>query len=305
MSPSASAHTWFPPRLTVDDDRFVVHGQYYFVLLRYVTGAGHGRPYLATLCGPSGRNMVEDSPVDHLHHHGVWWGHGDVNGVDLYLELPGGDGPVDKGTVTHTGWADIVDDRDGDPPRFGFDEAVAWRDQHGEALLDERRSLLVRFVGDERYTVDLDSTYVAARDLVFGDTKESVLPGIRIAEALTGLVGGTITSSTGAVGEEATMGQAAEWIDVSGPRRLAYFGTELIEGIACFDHPGNPGHPQRFFTRTYGPISPFPGHHFHDDRALAAGATLRLRHRLVVHRGDPAEAGVADLYREYAEEAKP
>ena len=183
MSPSARAHAWFPPRLTVDDDRFVVHGEYYFVLLRYLTGAGRGRPYLATLCGPSGRNMVEDSPVDHLHHHGVWWGHGDVNGVDLYLELPGGDGPVDKGTVSHTGWANIVDDPDGDPPRFGFDEDVAWRDQHGEALLDERRSLLVCFVGDDRYTVDLDSTYVAARDLVFGATKESVLPGIRIAEA--------------------------------------------------------------------------------------------------------------------------
>jgi hypothetical protein len=301
MSP-ASALTWFPLHLTVDDHRFIVHGEYYFVVLRYLTGSGHGRPYLATLCGPAGRNMVEDSPADHLHHHGVWWGHGDINGVDCYLELPGGDGPGDKGTVAHAGWASIVDEPDADPPRFGFVEDVVWRDHHGETLIDERRTLVARFLGPDRYTVDLDSSYTAALDVEFGDTKESVLPGIRIAEALTGLVGGTITSSTGAEGEEATMGHPAEWIDVSGPRRVAYLGNDETEGIACFDHPGNPGHPQRFFTRTYGPISPFPGHHFHDERTLAAGATLRLRHRLVVHRGGPAEAAVAALYREYAEE---
>jgi hypothetical protein len=304
VSSPPSALTWFPPRLTVDDHHFVVHGEYYFVHLRYVTGSGAGRPYLATLCGPAGRNMVEDAPVDHLHHHGVWWGHGDINGVDCYLELPGGEGPVDRGRVTHLGWAAIVDEPDARPARFGFAEDVGWLDHHGDVLLNERRSLLARFSGHDRYTVDLDSTYTAARDLVFGSTKESVLPGIRIAEALTPLVGGTITSSTGAVGEDATMGQPARWIDVSGPRRVAYLGGDDVEGIACFDHPANPGHPQRFFTRAYGPISPFPGHHFYDRRSLAAGATLRLRHRLLVHRGGAADAGVDDLYREYAEEAQ-
>jgi hypothetical protein len=201
VSSPASALTWFPPRLTVDDDRFVVHGEYYFVLLRYVTGGGRGRPYLGTLCGPAGRNMVEDAPVDHLHHHGVWWGHGDINGVDCYLELPGGDGPVERGTVIHDGWIAIVDEPGADPPQFGFDENVSWLDPHGEPLLHERRSLLARLYGNDHYTVDLDSGYTAARDLVFGPTKESVMPGIRIAEALTPLFGGTLTSSTGAAGE--------------------------------------------------------------------------------------------------------
>jgi hypothetical protein len=300
---SPSAFGWFPPRLTVDDHRFVVHGEYYFVLLRYVTGGGHGRPYLATLCGPAGRNMVEDAPVDHLHHHGVWWGHGDINGVDCYLELPGGDGPVERGRVLHIEWAAIVDESNADPPRFGFDERVSWLDHDDEPLLEERRSLRVCFSGRDHYTVDLDSRYTGARDLVFGPTKESVLPGIRIAEALTPLAGGTITSSTGAVGEEATMGKPARWIDVSGPRRVAYLGGDAIEGIACFDHPANPGHPQRFFTRDYGPISPFPGHHFHDRRGLGAGVTLHLRHRLLVHRGTAADADVEGHYRQYAEEA--
>lgn len=300
MSEPASAFTWFPARLVHDEHRFVVHGEYYFVLLRYVTGSGHGRPYLATVCGPSGRNMVEDAPVDHLHHHGVWWGHGDINGVDCYLELPGGDGPADRGSVTHERWLTIVDEAD--RHRFGFVEEVTWRDHRGDALIHEERALTLQLGAPDHYTVDLDSTYVAARDLRFGDTKESVLPGIRIAETLTPLAGGTITSSTGATGEDATMGQSAQWIDVSGPRRIAVLGEELTEGIACLDHPTNPGHPQRFFTRAYGPISPFPGHYFHRDRSLAAGAKLRLRHQLVVHRHDAAGADVAGHYERYSQE---
>ena len=301
MTATASAFTWFPPRLLHDEHRFVVHAEYYFVLLRYVTGSGHGRPYVATLCGPSGRNMIEDAPVDHLHHHGVWWGHGDVNGVDYYLELPGGEGPTDRGTVAHEGWIEIVNEPD--RGRFGFVEDVRWRDHRGEDLIGERRSVLLHLADQDHYTVDLDSTYAAARDLRFGDTKESVLPGIRIAEPLTPLAGGTLTSSTGAIGEEATMGQPAQWVDVSGPRRMAVLGEELTEGIACFDHPENPGHPPRFFTRAYGPISPFPGHHFHRDRTLAAGERLRLRHRLFVHRQGVADADVAGRYEQYSQES--
>jgi hypothetical protein len=247
--------------------------------------------------------MVEDSPVDHLHHHGVWWGHGDINGVDCYLELAGGEGSQHKGAVRHCGFSGIVDEPEGEPPRFGFDEDIAWDDHLGERLLDERRSLLFTLAGPDHYTVDLSSAYTAARDLTFGDTKESVLPGVRIAEALTGMVGGTITSSTGAVGEVSTMGAPAEWIDVSGPRRIAYLGGDIVEGIACFDHPENPGHPQRFFTREYGPISPFPGHHFYEVRTLGAGEALRLRHRLVVHRGDCATAEIAARYDEFRLEA--
>jgi hypothetical protein len=301
VSGTPSAFTWFPPRLVHDDDRFVVCGDYYFVVFRYVTGSGHSRPYIPTLCGASGRNMVEEAPVDHLHHRGVWWGHGDVNGVDYYLELPGGDGPADRGTIVHTGWVDIVDEPD--ERRFGFVEGVEWRDHRRDVLIRERRSVLVALAADDHYTVDLDSTYTAARDLCFGDTKESVLPGIRVAEPLTALAGGTITSSTGDTGEKATMGQPAQWVDVSGPRRSAWFGEELVEGIACLDHPDNPGHPQRFFTRAYGPISPFPGHHFHADRALAEGEKLRLRHRLVVHRGDAATAGIAEHFDRYSQES--
>jgi hypothetical protein len=294
---AASAFTWFPPELVFDDEQFVVHSGYTILLLRYVTRAAN-KPYIATLCGASGRNMLEDGPADHAHHHGVWWGHGDVNGVDYYLELPGGDGPPHRGRIEHVRWSAIVDDA----PRFGFTEDLVWRDHRCEPVITEQRSVHLSLASDAHYTVDLSSSYLAEQDLVFGDTKESVLPGIRPAETMTGLLGGTITSSRGRRGEADTFGQPAEWVDVSAARRVQYLGEEVVEGIACFDHPSNPGHPQRWFTREYGPFSPFEGHHFHDDRRLSAGTELRLRHRIVVHRDDATGSGLDDLYRAYCEE---
>jgi hypothetical protein len=294
--PTPSAFSWFEPCLRVDPHRFVVHSHNEnFVFLDYEYQSATNKPFISTLCGASGRNMLESSPADHLHHHGIWWGHGSVNGVDFYLELPH---DLPHGTITHIAFTETIDDR----PRFGFDQVLAWVDHTGATLIDERRALRINFRDLEHYTVDLDSTYTARTDLTFGDTKESVLPGIRVAETMTGAVGGSITSSEGLTGEKATFGQPARWVDISATRSTIYMREEVTEGIACFDHPANPGHPTRWFTREYGPFSPFEGHHFYEDRFLTAGASLRLRHRLVVHRGPASQAGLDDKYARYCEE---
>jgi Methane oxygenase PmoA len=283
------AFSWFPPTMVVDDDQVLLAAQDCFVIFRYVTGP---RPHVATLCGPSGRNLLEDSPVDHLHHRGLWWGHGDVNGVDFYLELGTG-----RGRIAHVEWRSIIDDA----PRFGFVEALDWRAPTGEVVLTEERSVLLELGAGDHYTVDLASTYCALVDVAFGDTKEAALPGIRVAEVLTAAVGGTMRNARGQTGEESTFGQPAEWLDVSGERSLIYMGGRLVEGLACFDHPANPGHPNRWFTRGYGPVSPFPGHQFFDQRSLVAGATMTRRHRLVVHRGDAVESDLESHYLRYCQ----
>lgn len=286
------------PEVLVDDHRFVVRGSDYavdFVSLAYHTRASQRRPYLATLVGPSGRNVLECPPADHAHHLGIWWGHGDVNGVDFYLELERDD--MAHGRIEHVAFDEIVDDA----PWFGFDESLEWRDPDGEVLLTERRILLAHFADDHWYTIDLDSTYTAATDLTFGDTKESVLPGIRPAEALVPWGGGTMTNARGGVGEQACMGEAAEWLDCSGHRR-GLWHREYDEGIAIFDHPANPGHPAVWFARDYGPLSPFQGHHFTGPAPLAAGGEIRSRHRILVHEGDAAAAGVAGHYARWLDE---
>jgi hypothetical protein len=281
--------------LVTDDRRFLVQKDNTIALL-YAHRGYTNKPYLPVLRGPSGRNVLEDSPGDHVHHHGVWWGHGDVNGVDYYLEVPAPGRRL--GRIDHVGYDEITDDN----PRFGFAESLSWIDDTGDVVLTESRIVLAHFRDETHYTVDLDSTYTATRNLAFGDTKESVLPSLRIAEALTAVCGGHIRSSHGGKGEGRTMGVPAQWIDYWGERKANYGLADVTEGIACFDHPSNPNHPNPFFVRAYGPVSPFQGHYFTGPASLAEGESWRYRHRLVVHYGDTTEARIADRYREWTEE---
>src|SRR4029079_19423406 len=116
----------------------------------------------------------------HVHHHGIWWGHGDVSGVDFYLEVPAPGRRL--GRIEHAAFDDVVDAN----PRFGFTQRLQWFDDNDEIVIDEMRSVDLRYRDGSHATLDLHSTYTATRDLEFGTTKESVLPGIRMAEALTG-----------------------------------------------------------------------------------------------------------------------
>jgi hypothetical protein len=244
--------------------------------------------------GPSGRNMVDAQPSDHAHHRGVWWGHGDVNGVDYYLEVPKQREDHPLGTIVHVGFDEVVDAT----PRFGFVERLEWREPSGAVAIEELRSLFVDFGDDDAYTIDLESRYTATVDLAFGDTKESTLPGVRLAERLTVNGGGRMVNSRGQVGESECFGQPAEWVDHSVTRPGVYW-KEYTEGIAIFDHPENPDHPTTWFTRDYGPQSPFEGHHFIGAGTMAAGESLRLRHRILVHVGDTESADVAGAYGDY------
>ena len=283
------------PELTVDDQRFLVHSGNGICLL-YLPRSFAGKPIVTTLRGPSGRNMLEESPPDHVHHHGIWWGHGDVDGVDFYLEVQH-DG-MRRGRIEHLAFDEVVDA----DPTFGFTESLAWVSPEGETLITETRRLTATF-DDFVPTVDLDSSYTATRDLRLGDTLESVLPGLRLAEALTEWRGGTLVGSHGGRHEAEVMGVPAEWVDYHGERVGAYGIGTVVEGIAVMSHPSNPDHPPKFFARGYGPLCPHQGNHFLGPETMASGATLRLRHRLLVHRGDEVEADIAEHYRLYCEDA--
>jgi Family of unknown function (DUF6807) len=278
--------------LYVDDARFVVHSTDFVSLAYEFRGSGR-KPFVRTLVGPSGRNMLDAPAADHAHHLGIWWGHGDVSGVDFYLEMPREDLPA--GRIEHAGFDEIVDAA----PRFGFTEQLRWVGPDGGVMITEQRSLRVDFTHDLHYAVDLESTYTACRDLVFGDTKESVLPGIRPAAQLSVHAGATMVNSRGGVGEAGCMGKPAAWLDVSATRPGLYW-KQVAEGIACFDHPGNPHHETTWFARDYGVVSPFEGHHFLGGGTMAGGETLHTRHRIFVHKGDAESADVAGAYREYA-----
>lgn len=279
--------------LVVDDRRFLLHRDNHMAFL-YAHNGYSAKPYIAVLRGPSGRNVLEDSPADHIHHHGVWWGHGDVNGVDFYLEAPAPGRRL--GHIEHVDYTQTTDDL----PRFGFVERLRWVDDNDAPMIEETRSVQLHFRDEAHYTIDLDSTYTACGDLVFGTTKESVLPGIRMAEALTCVCGGHLRASTGQRGESRIFGTPARWFDYWGERRAIYGLGDVVEGVAVFDHPSNPNHPNPVFVRAYGPNSPFQGHHFTGEARLSAGDSWTYRHGLVVHSGNTEDADIAGKYEEWA-----
>jgi hypothetical protein len=278
------------PGFLADERRWLLHDGHTVYLVYMMNGCAL-KPYVSMLAAPSGRNLLADAPADHIHHHGIWWGHGDVNGVTFYLELPS----ENPGAIRHRRWLELRRDDES----IGCTHALDWVAPNGDVLLCETRRLSVRFGRPSGYTLDLESAYTAQADLRFGTTKESGMPLIRLADAFNGRAGGEIVNSKGARGERGTFGQPARWVDYHAPVPAGYAAGGR-EGLACMDHPTNPDHPTRWFTREYGPLSPREGNHFVGEQRLPAGETLRLRHRVYVHEGDETAADVEGVYTEFA-----
>ena len=114
---------------------------------------------------------------------------------------------------------------------------------------------------------------------------------------LTPAFGGTMINAEGLTGEKATFGQASPWLACYGSRH-----EKIVEGLAIFQHPGNPGFPAKWFTRDYGFLSPTPmfwpanGDH----TQLAKGEKLHLRYRVVVFSGNSETATLAQHFNEYS-----
>jgi hypothetical protein len=128
------------------------------------------------------------------------------------------------------------------------------------------------------------------------------LPLIRVADVIDEWDGGMITLADGTKGGKECFGKRSPWADCSGP--LVQRGSELeIYGVAMLDHPSNRNHPNAWFARSYGPLGtnlPF----FDGPLTLRPGETWRLKHRIIVHAGDPWQADIPARYEEYARPAE-
>jgi hypothetical protein len=272
------------------------------------------KPYLHPLRAADGTvvtrlypmETVEGEPHDHPHHRGLWFTHGDVNGLDFWANEAKSEGPMKPGKITLRK-VEKVDDATG-TIRAVFD----WKTPDGTLLLTEDRTMV--FSGDaNRRVMDFDVTFQAAKEPVkFGDTKEGMF-AIRLAAPLEEphprTKGpertGRIVNAEGKTGEKETWGKRSPWVDYSGKLN----GKPV--GIAIFDHPSNPKHPTYWHVRSYGLFAAniFGEHDFYDDKTkdgsvtVQPGKSLRFRYRVVIHAGDTQAAGIADLYKQYVKPA--
>jgi hypothetical protein len=269
-----------------------------FTTLHY--GGATMKPYLAPIRASSGKIITRRWPMetsqgeskDHPHHTGLWFTHGDVNGLDFWGNLK--EGPkfgkvvVDKITTAKGG---------GKSGEIAFEGR--WLTPDGKPLLRETRRMTFRADGQNRI-IDLDITLTALDQAVkFGDTKEGFF-AIRLADKLAEKGGtGTMTNAEGAQKMNNVWGKPSPWVDYSG----TLDGEQL--GIAIFDHTQNPKHPTTWHSRDYGlfAANAFGDHDFYNDKSrdgsltVQPGKSVRFRYRVLIHPGDTTTAKIGDQYK--------
>ncbi len=239
--------------------------------------------------------------VDHPHHVGVWFNHGDVNGYDFWNSSNAVDRTKNKyGDIIHTGITNLKSGKG----KGELDVTADWVSQDGDTFLKEKTTFIFRAVGDERI-IDRITTLTAQQDVTFTDSKEGMF-GMRMARQLelpskkaevftdaNGVatkvaslnnegVTGNYHNKEGVEGDDVWAKRSA-WNDLSGK-----IGNEDIS-VAIFDHPQNLGYPAYWHARGYGlfAVNPmgdkeYSGGKETRNQKLSKGKSMTLRYRLVV-----------------------
>ncbi len=255
--------------------------------------------------------------VDHPHHVGLWFNHGDVNGLDFWnnsYDIPAARAPK-MGTILHKR---IVETKNG-ADRGELAVEMDWVTADGKPLLRESTRFIFRGSGDAR-TIDRITTLTALdQRVVFKDNKEGTI-GIRVARQLeqpadkpevftdaSGKATATpVLDNTGVTGQylsseglkgDAVWGTRGRWCILTGK-----IGSEAIT-LGILDHSSNPNAPTYWHARGYGlfAANPLGRKVFKSDQeelvlTLEPGKSVTYRHRILV-RGNTASA--EDVEREY------
>lgn len=294
------------------------------VIARYHNGPNVAKPYFWPLNAPGGVPVTRGWPMkkglpkettDHVHQKSAWFCHGDVIPEGLELKVRSGDKNV-KGVdfwsegkghgtiacVSATGGSDT-----GGVARIPTDNE--WRAPDGTKILDERRTITVRNLGDARLIVLEIELTASVCPITFGDTKEGSM-GVRVNDQFRLTAPGSdgvVTSADGSTAKAPAKdnlpmwGKPADWHDYSGT-----VDGKLV-GITLFDHLKNSPR-AAWHTRAYGLLAanPFARASFPGIKGeltkVAKGDHLKLRYGILLHTGDAKAAKVAEHYAEFVKE---
>jgi methane monooxygenase PmoA-like/3-keto-disaccharide hydrolase len=259
--------------------------------------------------------------VDHPHHVGLWFNHGDVNGLDFWNNsdaIPAEQAPK-MGTIRHKR---IVEAKSG-PDRGELVVEMDWLQPDGVAIVREQTRFIFRGSGDMR-SVDRITTLTALdKPVVFRDNKEGVL-GMRVRreleqpadkpEVFTDASGkatavpvlnnegvtGEYTSSEGLKGDK-VWGTRGRWCLLGGK-----VGTEPVT-LAMLDHPSNPNAPTYWHARGYGLFSAnvfgrkvFDAKQEELTLTLEPGKSVTFRHRVLILDNAATADTIEREYRTFA-----
>jgi hypothetical protein len=258
--------------------------------------------------------------IDHPHHIGLWFNHGNVNGFDFWnnsAAIPP-DRAARMGTIVHRQIGQIQSGTG----KGELSVEMDWIGGDDAPLLREQTTFVFRASGDI-WSIDRVTTLTAlAKQVVFRDNKEGVL-GLRVARALehpaskpeiftdasgkptavpvvdnTGVTG-MYVSSEGLTGD-AVWGTRGRWTLI----RAKVDGEPVT--VAILDHPSNPGFPTYWHARGYGLFAAnmlgareFSAGKEVVDFTLGPRRSTTFRHRVLVRSGKMQPATVESEYQEF------
>ncbi|MGB0595881.1 MAG: PmoA family protein [Rubripirellula sp.] len=265
----------------------------------------NGKPIIYPLQSADGRRVVRNFPMlegtksersDHDHHRSMWLTHGDVNGIDFWLD----DAHCGK-IVQRTGQAATTNDGS-----VVIQTENDWLAPDGKRLLSDTRRFEFRTLKGRRI-IDCDFLLKATDgDVNFGDTKEGSF-GMRIAGTMKvdAKLGGKITNAEG-LNDKQAWGKKSSWVNYTGPV------DGRPAGITIHDHPSSFQHPCRWHVRTYGlfAANPFGVHHFVGGKktegvVLKSGESMRLSYRVVIDDAKFDSKQTAADWKAYAKQNRP
>ena len=259
--------------------------------------------------------------VDHPHHVGLWFNHGDVNGLDFWnnsSEISAARAPK-MGTIRHKR---VVDTKSGaDSGELAVE--LEWVTADGTPLLREDTRFVFRGTGSTR-TIDRMTKLTALQNtVVFRDNKEGSL-GLRVTRALEQPADKPeiFTDASGKATAVAVLdnkGVTGQYLSSEGLKGDAVWGTRgkwcMLSGqiedepvtIAILDHPANPNAPTYWHARGYGLFSAnvFGRKVFKPDQeelvvTLDPGKSVTYRHRVVVVSGTATAESIEREFRTFA-----
>lgn len=236
-------------------------------LLEYRYGAAKPKPYIHPLCLSDGRPITLDSPADHVHHRGLMVAWSEVNGIDFWGET----NPGRHGQIIHQQF-----ERLRESPVAEIISINHWTAE-GKLLLVERRTVRAPAPLPEGVWLDWITEITAASEPVKLAAGEHVYNGLGV-RVIRELDGGEVLNANGTATIEKANGEPAAW--------CLYRGAGA--GVAMFDHPSNPRHPNAFFVmnKAFGYMSAAPT--FRAPFDLAVKQTLRFRWGVLAFAGAPA-----------------
>ena len=261
--------------------------------------------------------------VDHPHHVGMWFNHGDVNGLDFWNNsdaIPKEQAPK-MGTILHRR---IVETKSG-ADRGELAVETEWMTPDNKALVREQTRFIFRGTPDSR-TIDRITTLTALdQRVVFKDNKESTL-GIRVARGLEQPADKAekLTDANGKASAQPVLdntGVTGQYISSEGLKGDAVWGTRgrwtLLGGtvdsepvtLAILDNPSNPGFPTYWHARGYGlfAANPLGQQALSNGKdtlnlTLEPGKSATFKYRILILSGNAKPEEIERQYKLFAQE---